>query len=697
VRVVGPSRMYGRLTATARHLTDPAHKLYVCDMEGLIYEVDVHTLEAKLLFKRPVPGWHGKGGYTGQGRLVLAYNGESPAGSVDRFKPFDAFLDPTPRGAEDAGSLCEWDGKTWRLVERRQFTEVTGPGGIWGAPDDAAPLWSIGWDRRSLILKLLDAGQWHTFRLPIACSSFMGRHGWHTEWPRIREVGAGKCLMNMHGGWFDFPIGFALGKTGGLRPLGVYLKMTADFCEWNGRIVFGCDDAAKAGFLNTGVGDPQNRLVGQSNSNLWFTTWEGLTQAGRPAGFGGPWLADDVKANAPSVPFLFAGYEQRVLHLAHHSKQAVGFTIDIDQSGNGRWTPCQRISIGPEGYAFHVFPQSQTGQWVRLTPDRDAERVTAFFRYGPGGGARVDRAMFSALADVDQAGPWTSAVVRSEGDDRILLAVLARTVDASGKPGPARTCQVDEALVFRSTDPESNSAKFLREHAVVGDRVVQADQASVIVTEGKLRVRLPKSHAAYDAPWATGWPRALREVVTERSLLNAAGTFYLLPRENSGGLRAIRPICTHNKRITDFCSWRGLLVLAGCVGRAQADGHYFAAKEGDIGLWFGDVDDLWKLGKPVGRGGPWLKTQVQPGELSDPFLMAGYDRKQLVLCHDGHEEIAFTILVDVAADNTWFPYATIRVPPGETVAHVFPWGYSAHWVRLKADRACRASAVFVYD
>jgi hypothetical protein len=152
VRVIPPSKMYGRLTATARHLTDPANKVYICDMEGLIYEVDVHSLDAKLLFKRPVPGWHGKGGYTGQGRLVLGYNGESGAGSVDRFKPFDYFIDPKPRNAEDAGSLCEWDGKTWRLVERRQFTEVTGPGGILGAPNEKAPLWSIGWDRRSLIL-----------------------------------------------------------------------------------------------------------------------------------------------------------------------------------------------------------------------------------------------------------------------------------------------------------------------------------------------------------------------------------------------------------------------------------------------------------------------------------------------------------------------------------------------------------------
>jgi hypothetical protein len=473
--------------------------------------------------------------------------------------------------------------------------------------------------------------------------------------------------------------------------------MTADFGEWNGRVVFGCDDAAKAGFLKTGVGDTQNRLVGQSNSNLWFTTWEGLAQTGRPAGFGGPWLGDDVKAGVPSEPYLLAGYAQRVLHLSHRAERAVTFAVEIDKTGDGRWTSYQQITVDPGGYAFHIFPASVDGQWVRLVPDRDAVRATAFFHYGPGGGAVANRETFASLADVDQPGPWCGAVVRSEGDDQILLGVLARQVDASGKLGPARSYQVDATMRFQPTTPESVSARFLTEQAAVRDRVIRTDDASVIVTEGKLRVRLPKSRAGYEKIWATGWPRALREVVTERSLLNAAGSFYLLPRDNSGGLRAIKPICTHNKRITDFCSWRGLLVMAGCAGQAKPDGHYFAAGDGGIGLWFGDVDDLWKLGKPTGRGAPWLKTPVEAGALSGPYLMAGYDRKKVEFSHDASGEVAFTILVDVAANDTWMPYATIRVPAGQVTTHNFPDGYSAHWVRLKADRRCKATAMFDYQ
>src|SRR3954469_19025876 len=49
------TKLVGRMTATARHLIDPANKVYFYDMEGPVYEVDVHSLETKRLFAKPVP------------------------------------------------------------------------------------------------------------------------------------------------------------------------------------------------------------------------------------------------------------------------------------------------------------------------------------------------------------------------------------------------------------------------------------------------------------------------------------------------------------------------------------------------------------------------------------------------------------------------------------------------------------------
>ena len=195
VRACDLQKLKGRMTAVARHLTDPANKVYFFDMEGAIYEVDVHSLAVRLLFEKPVPGWHGKGGYTAQRRFVIANNGEEAVGR----KKHAYLAGADAKGPEDVGALAEWDGKEWRIVERRQFTDVTGPGGIYGSPNDKSPLWAIGWDRRSVILMLLDNGQWHRFRVPKASHCYDPRHGWYTEWPRIREIAPGKLMMDVHG------------------------------------------------------------------------------------------------------------------------------------------------------------------------------------------------------------------------------------------------------------------------------------------------------------------------------------------------------------------------------------------------------------------------------------------------------------------------------------------------------------------
>jgi len=60
VRVIPPKLMPGRLTGNARHLTDPANKIYYATMEDGLYEVDVRTLAVKGLIKeimnKPKPG-----------------------------------------------------------------------------------------------------------------------------------------------------------------------------------------------------------------------------------------------------------------------------------------------------------------------------------------------------------------------------------------------------------------------------------------------------------------------------------------------------------------------------------------------------------------------------------------------------------------------------------------------------------------
>jgi hypothetical protein len=222
----------------------------------------------------------------------------------------------------------------------------------------------------------------------------------------------------------------------------------------------------------------------------------------------------------------------------------------------------------------------------------------------------------------------------------------------------------------------------------------EVDDASVIMTQDGVRYRLPKTNPAYDRPFAGGWPRGIRECITERFMVNVHGNFYEMPREK--GLPAIKPVCTHGRQIMDFCTWRGLLVMSGNVATAKADGHYFGAADGSTGLWFGSIDDLWQLGKPVGTGGPWAHTAVKAGEASDPYLMTGFDKKRLELSHDASGDVRFK--VEVNPDLTGFKtYKTFTVPAGKPFTYVFPEGFSAHWVRVTADRDCTATAKFVYE
>jgi hypothetical protein len=97
----------------------------------------------------------------------------------------------------------------------------------------------------------------------------------------------------------------------------------------------------------------------------------------------------------------------------------------------------------------------------------------------------------------------------------------------------------------------------------------------------------------------------------------------------------------------------------------------------------------------VGQGGPWRDTAVRAGEPSDPYLMTGYDRKEVTLSHDASRPVRFDLEIDF--DHQGFhAYTTILVPPGRTVQHRFPNGFHAHWIRLTIDQDCRASALFRY-
>lgn len=663
VRVIPFSVMPGRMTATARHLTDPANMVYFYDMEGMLYETNVHTLAVKKLFNKPVPGWHGKGAYTAQKQLVVANNGEE---AVFKLKKELLEAGDLPKGPEEMGALASWDGKTWRIIERKQFTDVTGPGGIYGSPDDKSPLWTIGWDRRSVILKLLDGGKWYTYRLPKAARTYDHRGGWYTEWPRIREVGNGKMLMDMHGMMYDFPKTFSRNNSGGIAPVSTHLRYIPDFCSWNNQIVIATDETTVL----------QNPMAGRSQSNLWFGQWSDLKTWGGATGWGGPWDKDAVKANVPSDAFLINNFNEKVLHLTQTSDQAVSFTIQIDKAGNNRWVDYKVIKLAKNGYDSFIFPADFKATWIRFKTDKDCT-ASAFFHFTGTTHEKQDP-MFNTLSNITDKDAISSTVIRPANFNKNLQVLSINN-------GKTKYAEVNEKLIF-SAGAADSTAQMQRLMAL--NKTYSVDDASVIIKDKTGTFRLPKTSDVYETfPY-----RDRREVESERFMLNIQGTFYEVGRE--AGFIALRPVTTHHKKIIDFCTWRGLLVLSGTKPMAKADGHYFSNENNTDGLWFGGIDDLWKMGKPTGYGGVWKNTAVKANTQSLPFLMTGYNKKKVSLSSDKDVKITLEVDFDLLGFHT---YKTFRVPAGKTINYEFPKGFSAHWVRAIADKDCAATVWFTYQ
>jgi len=207
--------------------------------------------------------------------------------------------------------------------------------------------------------------------------------------------------------------------------------------------------------------------------------------------------------------------------------------------------------------------------------------------------------------------------------------------------------------------------------------------------------RLPKATHTFDHMWYTEWPR-IREVETERFLLDTHFMFYELPAMlYDGKLWGLRPISTHLRMIPDFCTWRGMLVLSGNQVTPIRDSNLFAG-EPQSNLWFGKTDDLWNFGKPAGWGGPWWNDEVSKDTPSDPYLMTGFDKKVLHLSQKSGGKTTFRVEIDFLGTQDWQPYAEIAVGSDGYAHHEFPDGFSAHWVRITADRDTTASAQFIY-
>ena len=707
VREISPSKMPARVTAFMRHLKDPENFVYLYDMENMFYEVNVDTLEFKKLFHDPIPGYHGKGGFTSQGKVVVSNNGEAMSSHLDKPDLWQVSKDYTPKSSEDRGCLATYDGEKWEVIERRQYTEVIGPQGVHptskGKND---PVWAIGWDKRSLRLQVMENGKFTTFLLPKGCLNNDAAHGWFTEWPRIRDIGQKDLLMDMHGMFFKFPKNFTSRTCAGIEPIASHIRYIPDFCYWNGKVVLATDEASIQG----------NPLVGQPQSNLWFGDFEDLKQWGPRNAAGSIYMNDPVEGGVPSDPFLINGFPRRMVHLV--ADRTTSFTLEVDQNGTGQFEKYKTIQV--DSYASHLFPKDFKCQWVRVVTDKSCHASVSFhFSDDTYRGTKDGDKLFQAIADHDES-KVTSALLFPNAHNRHLSVLgsngkaydfdhVSFTYKPLEKEPIAKDCMSPGALKGWGSKVSENEVKnkTLREF-LTPKLEFSVDQASVILISKESRtivgkkgnrtiLRLPKGPSSYDQDFSFGHPRMHREVESERMLANIHGTFYEVPFWIVGQAplyTKMRPISTHNTQISDFTTWNGLLVLAGLKPASGLSARLFSSPDQKTSLWFGGIDDLWKFGKPVGIGGPWKNTQVKANKPSDPYLMTGYDQKTLILEADKDCEI--TAEIDIDHWTGYHEYKTFKIKAGKKITFKFPLGFSAHWIRFKSNKSVQASCQLIY-
>lgn len=701
IRVLDRAKVPGRFTGVARSLADGAQALCLATMEQGFYSIDMKSLNVTIKAKDGnqlqregagsfqgslVAGVHGKGFYSGQGVYVYTNNGEDVAAPSSPNMP--------------SGSLSEYDGKDWKLVRRNQFTEVTGPGGIYGAVDSAHdPIWALGWDAKSVILAVRDYSYgWSFFRIPKASNTYDGVQGWNTEWPRIRNVGTPNhpyYLMTMHGMFWYLPQTFSVSNAAGLRPLTSYLKVIGDFCSWNGNLVFGCDDSARDAFQNQrklkGIKSP----AGQSQSNLWFTPFERPLANGTKDAQGCVWAWEDIPAHSVSEPFLLAGWKKRRVWIENAGTAEVAFTFETDRRGDGHWRRTFQVVL-PSGQARCLDIDTLSGEWIRVSNSK-ATRATVVFLYSDETPRPYENApVFAGLSSV-HADAAAGGLLYALGNNSRQLGIVATAQDGSGSH-PVGYYEMDERMNINKVENPSE-AQVVRTEAGIPKNQVGIERASYLVVDDQnRRWRFPVNEMQYHSYLHHNSLRICREVSTERDLFNLGGTFYELPADNAGGFAKVRPVATHHLAISDYCSYRGLLILTGVNSNAPADGeHLFESADGKCKVWVGALDDLWKMGKPVGHGGPWMEDSVRANVPSDAFLMSLYDKKELRLSHASGKSITVTVQLDVTGDGNWMNYKQYKIKPHETFTTTLPDGYLARWIRFISDTDTKATALLFYN
>lgn len=169
--------------------------------------------------------------------------------------------------------------------------------------------------------------------------------------------------------------------------------------------------------------------------------------------------------------------------------------------------------------------------------------------------------IFKLIAQVSDE-EATGGLIYGLGDNRRAMGMLALTYKGSEQSEVGYYELTAEMKLVQKHDPVT--LEFIREKFAIPENVVMINASSVLIVDDQgRRWRLPLEKEPYTGLTNNGALRIDREVATERDLFNCHGTFYELPAENADGFAKIRPVASHDFRINDYASYRGMLIITG--------------------------------------------------------------------------------------------------------------------------------------
>ena len=92
----------------------------------------------------------------------------------------------------------------------------------------------------------------------------------------------------------------------------------------------------------------------------------------------------------------------------------------------------------------------------------------------------------------------------------------------------------------------------------------------------------------------------------------------------------------------------------------------------------------------------WLSKELKAGEISKPFLIAGWDVRIVWVHNKGSFPVNFTFQIDIKGDNDWIDYQSYNFPSGYSNFLTFVPAVRAKQMRVKTDQDTNATLEYKF-